>query len=398
MTTATSGTGAITLGSALSGFQSFADAGVADGETIRYVIEDGSDWEVGEGVYTASGTTLTRTVLESSNSDAALNLSGDAIVYVSAAAEDIVKPGDSTELTNLSIKGNLTFDSASGLQYIYADSTSTNPVYTFVGDTDTGIAHPTAGSLLFNVNNTSYITLSSATPITFGKATTSTFSMTADSFIGSGASLTGVSKPGDNLSTFTNDSGFTTNTGTVDTSGTPVANDFARFTDANTIEGRSYAEVKTDLGISAFGESLIDDADASAARATLGLGTMATQATTSYLTATETETAIETTTINPQTFSSSGTYTLVLSDRGQTVVTNTAGSNTVQIPLNSSVAFATGSVITVIQRGIGQTTIAGATGVTVNGTSGGSVAISAQYQGVSLLKVDTDTWIVSGAI
>ena len=37
--------------------------------------------------------------------------------------------------------------------------------------------------------------------------------------------------------------------GTVSTSGTPVANDFARFTDANTIEGRSYSEVKTDLGL-----------------------------------------------------------------------------------------------------------------------------------------------------
>jgi hypothetical protein len=38
--------------------------------------------------------------------------------------------------------------------------------------------------------------------------------------------------------------------GTVTTSGTPVLNDFARFTDATTIEGRSYAEVKTDLGLS----------------------------------------------------------------------------------------------------------------------------------------------------
>jgi hypothetical protein len=38
-------------------------------------------------------------------------------------------------------------------------------------------------------------------------------------------------------------------TGTVDTSGTPVDNDFAKFTDANTIEGRSAAEVKSDLGL-----------------------------------------------------------------------------------------------------------------------------------------------------
>ena len=37
--------------------------------------------------------------------------------------------------------------------------------------------------------------------------------------------------------------------GTVDTSGTPVINDFARFTDADTIEGRSYAEVKADLDL-----------------------------------------------------------------------------------------------------------------------------------------------------
>lgn len=38
-------------------------------------------------------------------------------------------------------------------------------------------------------------------------------------------------------------------TGTVDTSGTPVDNDYAKFTDANTVEGRSYAEVKADLDL-----------------------------------------------------------------------------------------------------------------------------------------------------
>ena len=39
-------------------------------------------------------------------------------------------------------------------------------------------------------------------------------------------------------------------TGTVDTANSPVANDFARFTDADTIEGRSYTEVKNDLTLS----------------------------------------------------------------------------------------------------------------------------------------------------
>ena len=43
--------------------------------------------------------------------------------------------------------------------------------------------------------------------------------------------------------------GYSTTTGTVDTSGTPADNDYAKFTDANTVEGRSYTEVKTDLSL-----------------------------------------------------------------------------------------------------------------------------------------------------
>jgi hypothetical protein len=89
VSTATTGTGTITLGTAESGYQSFADAGVADADVVRYVIEDGTDWEIGTGTYTATGTTLSRTVSESSNADAAIVLTGSATVFIGATAEDI---------------------------------------------------------------------------------------------------------------------------------------------------------------------------------------------------------------------------------------------------------------------------------------------------------------------
>ena len=86
-TTTTTGTGTITLAnSPPTGFQSFAAIG--DGNTTYYTLTSGSAWEVGIGTYTASGTTLSRTtILSSSNSGAAITLSGTSTVFCTYPAE-----------------------------------------------------------------------------------------------------------------------------------------------------------------------------------------------------------------------------------------------------------------------------------------------------------------------
>lgn len=119
VSTATTGTGTVTLGAAVAGFLSFANAGVQDGERVTYAIKDGSNSELGRGVYTSSGTTLTRaTILASTNSGGAISLSGSAQVFITAAAEDFMPQMPQGRLTLTTATPVLT-STVSGATTIY---------------------------------------------------------------------------------------------------------------------------------------------------------------------------------------------------------------------------------------------------------------------------------------
>jgi hypothetical protein len=147
MTTATTGTGTITLGSAVDGYQTFADAGVSDADVVSYAIEDGTAWEIGTGTYTASGTTLSRTVAESSNSDAAINLTGNAVVFVTALAADIVTPAYTGDVT---ITGELKADS---LNEGFASVTSTSNAATINCEAANVFLHTLTENTTFTFSN-----------------------------------------------------------------------------------------------------------------------------------------------------------------------------------------------------------------------------------------------------
>jgi hypothetical protein len=87
------------------------------------------------------------------------------------------------------------------------------------------------------------------------------------------------------------------------------------------------------------------------------------------------------------------TYTLVLGDANNIVELSNAAAITLTLPLNSSVAYAVGTSITLIQTGAGQVTVANG-GTTLNGSPG--LKLNGQWAAATLLKRATDTWVIFG--
>lgn len=109
-TAASAGTGSFVVSAAVTGWVTPAQAGAVNGATYRYraYSTDLTEWEIGTGTYTSSGTTLTRTVTASSNANATVDFTAAPSVALTSFGADIssaveITGGTVTGLTNLTL-------------------------------------------------------------------------------------------------------------------------------------------------------------------------------------------------------------------------------------------------------------------------------------------------------
>jgi len=123
-TTTSTGTGTITLAGAVAGYQAFSVIG--DGNTTYYTIAGATQWEVGIGTYTSSGTTLARNViLASSNANALVNFSaGVKDVFVTYPAGRQMNTGETNATTAPANprEGQIWYDTTNGVMLVYYGS------------------------------------------------------------------------------------------------------------------------------------------------------------------------------------------------------------------------------------------------------------------------------------
>lgn len=177
MTTATTGTGTMTLGAALTSYLNFADCGIVNAQVVPYTIVDGNSREIGYGTYTSSGTTLSRdTVLNSTaGGTTKISLSGTAQVFIGPTYEDVYKPSvdfcfkasdEATAITTGTAKITFYFPAAWTVTSVYAglsaQSTSGNPTFD-INEAGTSILG--ANKLSIDANEDTSATAATATSI-----------------------------------------------------------------------------------------------------------------------------------------------------------------------------------------------------------------------------------------
>jgi hypothetical protein len=164
VTTATTGTGTMTLGSAVTGFR--GTSALTDQATYAYTIIQTSGYEDGHGVYTASGTTLTRVVDDSSNSGSAITLAGGEQVIVGhLLAGDLVPTFVPITATGTGSSQNITLPAALGVADVWVmfNGLVQDPSSYSISSTTLTVTAPNGASILVRRAGTGII---GATPRT----------------------------------------------------------------------------------------------------------------------------------------------------------------------------------------------------------------------------------------
>lgn len=205
-TTTTTGTGTVTLAGAVTGYQSFSVIGNAN--TTYYCIagQGTSEWEVGIGTYTSSGTTLSRDTVLSSSAGAPTKTTfsaGTKDVFVTYPATYSVTSQSPTLVTpalgtpSSGTLSNCTVDGTNGVGYINIPINSKSAAYTTIAsDAGKTILHPSADTTArtFTIDSNANVPYALGTPITFvnqNGAGTLTIAINTDTMRLAGAGTTG---------------------------------------------------------------------------------------------------------------------------------------------------------------------------------------------------------------